>query len=76
MKKLSVALATFNEEENIARCLQSVKDFADEIVIVDGTSTDRTVEIAKKYHAKIEITTNPQIFHINKQKAIDFCSIW
>ena len=68
---LSVVLATFNEEANIAECLLSVKDIASEIVIVDGTSTDKTVEIAKSYGAKVIVTTNPPIFHINKQKALD-----
>jgi glycosyltransferase involved in cell wall biosynthesis len=71
--KLSVALATYNEEENIGRCLKAIKDLADEIVIIDGSSTDETVEIAKKYGAKVTITDNPPIFHINKQKAIDAC---
>ena len=47
--KLSVAIATFNEESNIRDCLQSVKEIADEIVIVDGTSIDKTVEIAKEF---------------------------
>jgi glycosyltransferase involved in cell wall biosynthesis len=74
MKKLSVVLATYNEEENLDRCLASVKDLADEIVIVDGTSKDKTVEIAKSYSAKVIITTNPPNFHINKQKAIDKAS--
>jgi len=69
--KLSVVLATFNEEENIERCLLSVKDFADEIVIVDGTSKDRTVEIAKSLGARVIKTTNKPNFHINKQMAID-----
>jgi glycosyltransferase involved in cell wall biosynthesis len=69
--KLSVCLATYNEEQNIARCLESVKDIADEIIVVDGSSTDKTVEIAKKYGAKVTVTDNPPIFHINKQKAID-----
>lgn len=71
MKKLSVVLAVFNEEENLARCLSSIKDIADEIVIVDGTSKDKTVEIAKSFGAKVTVTTNPPNFHINKQKAID-----
>ena len=71
MNTLSVVLATFNEEKNIRRCLDSVKDFADEIVIVDGTSKDSTVEIAQQYGAKVVVTDNPPIFHINKQKAID-----
>ena len=71
MNKLSVVLATYNEEENLPRCLDSVKDLAYEIVIVDGTSKDKTVEIARKYQAKVLVTTNPPNFHINKQKAID-----
>lgn len=70
-KTLSVVLATFNEEKNLAACLQSFKDIADEIVIVDGTSTDKTVEIAKKFGARVKITTNKPNFHINKQMAID-----
>jgi glycosyltransferase involved in cell wall biosynthesis len=71
--KLSVAFATYNEEENIGRCLKAVKDLTDEIVVVDGSSTDKTVEIAKKFGARVIITDNPQIFHINKQKALDAC---
>lgn len=49
---ISVAMITLNEESNIERCLNSVK-WADEIVIVDSGSTDRTIEIAKKYTDKI-----------------------
>ncbi|HXS15373.1 MAG TPA: glycosyltransferase family 2 protein [Candidatus Saccharimonadales bacterium] len=73
MKKqtLSVVLATYNEEKNLPDCLKSVKDLADEIVIVDGTSQDRTVEIAKSHGAKVIIMENNPMFHINKQKAID-----
>ncbi len=71
MNKLSIAIATFNEEANIDRCLESIKDIAWEIVIVDGTSSDRTVEIAKKYNARVYIKDNPPIFHKNKQKAFD-----
>lgn len=74
MKKISVVLATYNEEGNLPRCLDSVKDLADEIVIVDGTSKDKTVEIAKKYNAKVKVTSNPPNFHINKQKAIDLAT--
>lgn len=74
MATLSVVLATFNEETNLPECLESVKDLADEIVAVDGSSTDKTVEIAKKYGARTLVTDNPLIFHINKQKAIDLAS--
>lgn len=72
--KISVALATFNEEKNLSACLNSVKGLADEIMIVDGSSTDKTVEIARKYGAKVIVTDNPPIFHINKQKAINVCT--
>ncbi len=51
--KLSVGIITFNEERIIAKTLESVKDVADEIVIVDSYSTDKTAEIAKKYGAKV-----------------------
>src|SRR3989344_7030102 len=74
MKTLSVVLATFNEEKNLASCIESFKDIADEIIIVDGASTDKTVEIAKKYGAKVKISTNKENFHINKQMAIDIAT--
>lgn len=72
--KISIAIATYNEENFIDDCLGSVGKLADEIIVVDGNSTDKTVEIAKKYGAKIVITDNHQIFHINKQKAIDLAT--
>lgn len=71
---LSVALATHNEEVNIGPCLESVKGLADEIVVVDGESADKTAEIAKSFGAKVIIAKNLQMFHINKQKAIDSCT--
>ncbi|MBI2613534.1 MAG: glycosyltransferase family 2 protein [Candidatus Levybacteria bacterium] len=74
MQKLSVVLATYNEEENIASCLTSIKDLADEIIVVDGSSKDNTVEIAKKYNAKIAVVENKPNFHINKQKAIEIAT--
>lgn len=71
MKKLSVVLAVFNEEKNLEACLDSIKHIAEEIIIVDGSSKDKTVEIAKRFNARILVTDNPPIFHINKQKSID-----
>ncbi len=50
--KLSVAIITYNEESNIRRTLESVK-WADEIVIVDSGSADRTVEICREYTDKV-----------------------
>lgn len=70
--KLSVVLATYNEEENIRKSLDSVYEWADEIVIADGTSTDNTQEIAEKeYKARVLVVPNLKNFHVNKQKAID-----
>jgi glycosyltransferase involved in cell wall biosynthesis len=43
--KLSVVIITFNEEMNIGRCIASVIDIADDIVVVDSFSTDKTEEI-------------------------------
>lgn len=71
---LSIAIATFNEEQNLSRCLGSVASWVDEIVVVDGGSSDRTVQIARSFKVKVIITDNPPIFHINKQKAVDACS--
>ena len=50
--KISISLITFNEEDNIRPCLESVT-WADEIVIVDSFSTDRTREIASEYTDRI-----------------------
>ncbi|WP_299755820.1 glycosyltransferase family 2 protein [uncultured Pontibacter sp.] len=49
--KVSVVVITYNEERNIARCLESVKNVADEIVVVDSFSTDRTKEICLSFGA-------------------------
>ncbi|MCF8366644.1 MAG: glycosyltransferase family 2 protein [Bacteroidales bacterium] len=53
MPKLSVVIITFNEERNIARCLSSVKDVADDIVVVDSFSTDNTKSICESYGARV-----------------------
>lgn len=51
--KISVTIITYNEEAHISRCLDSVSDVADEILVVDSHSTDRTCEIAGSHGAKI-----------------------
>lgn len=53
MVKISANIITLNEEDNIARCIESIKDLVDEIIIVDSGSTDKTVEITKKYTSKV-----------------------
>lgn len=72
--KLSVVLATHNEEKNLKRCLSSVVGLADEIVIVDGDSTDKTRQIARSFGAKVIKSKNYPIFHVNKQKALEAAS--
>ena len=52
MQKISVVIITYNEEKNIRDCLESIK-WADEIIIVDAFSKDRTVDIAKNYTDRI-----------------------
>src|SRR5207249_4472706 len=51
---LSIAIVTLNEEANLPRTLVSVR-WADEIVVVDSGSTDRTCEIAREYGARVVI---------------------
>jgi glycosyltransferase involved in cell wall biosynthesis len=52
MQALSVIIITFNEASQIARCIRSVQDIADEILVVDSYSTDNTIEIAQALGAK------------------------
>ncbi len=53
MKKLSLCMIVKDEEDSLDRALENAKIFADEIIIVDTGSTDKTKEIAKKYSDKI-----------------------
>ena len=50
---LSVVIITFNEEANIARCLQALGNIADEVLVVDSFSTDRTVDICRAHGARV-----------------------
>ncbi len=65
MTRLSVVIITLNEERNIERCLESVKDIADEILVVDSVSKDNTVAIAEKYGARI--ISQPFLGHIEQK---------
>lgn len=53
MATISAIILTFNEEQHIERCINSLKSIVDEIVIVDSYSTDKTLAIAKKLGAKV-----------------------
>lgn len=65
MKKLSVVISAYNEEVKIEDCLKSV-NFADEIILIDNSSTDKTSEIGKKFNAKIFKRENNPMLNINK----------
>ena len=52
---LSVVIITFNEEKNIGRCIESVRNVADEIIVVDSLSTDNTVQIAESLGADVRL---------------------
>lgn len=69
---ISVALITKDEEQNIRRTLESVK-WADEIVVVDSGSTDRTCDIAREYGAKI-FHEDWKGFSAQKNSSIEKCS--
>src|SRR6059058_425137 len=69
---ISVALITKNEEQNIRRTLESVK-WADEIVVVDSGSTDRTCDIAREYGAKI-FHEEWKGFSAQKNSSIEKCT--
>jgi (heptosyl)LPS beta-1,4-glucosyltransferase len=66
---LSVTVIALNQEANIAPCLESVT-FADEIVVVDTGSTDRTVELARAFTDRV-VTTEWQGFALTKNFALD-----
>jgi glycosyltransferase involved in cell wall biosynthesis len=73
----SVAIITFNEELNIKPCIESIHELADEIIVLDSFSTDKTLEIASQF-MKVKIFTNEFKGHIEqKNKAIELCNgIW
>jgi glycosyltransferase involved in cell wall biosynthesis len=74
MPTLSVILITRNEEANLADCLASLEGIARQIVVVDTTSTDRTLEIAKNYGAVISQPADWPGFGPQKNRALDLAT--
>lgn len=84
---LSAVIITFNEERNIERCILSLKEIADEIVVLDSFSTDRTEEICRKHGVKffqhkfdghiqqknraITYASNPHVLSLDADEAPD-----
>ena len=62
---MTVAIITYNEENNIGRCISSVLEIADEILVVDSFSTDKTEEICKSFG--VRFVKNPFIGHIEQK---------
>ncbi len=71
--RLSLAVVSLNEEANIGRCLASARGLADEIVVVDSGSTDRTRAIAAE-HGAIWHERPWDTFHGQKNAALGFCT--
>ena len=65
MNKISTVIITYNEEKNIARCLDSVQEVSDEILVIDSFSTDQTKKIAEDKGAKF--VGNPFESHIQQK---------
>lgn len=70
---LSVIIVAMNEEDRIGRCLESVKEIADEIIVLDSGSTDRTIDIAKTYTDQVFETDWPG-YGPQKQRALEKAS--
>lgn len=70
---VSVIVITLNEEAAIGRCLASVA-WADEIVVVDSGSTDRTVELARAAGARVTVTSDWPGFGRQKNRALDLAT--
>lgn len=69
MPTLSVAMIVKNESQDLAQCLETVKGWVDEIIILDSGSSDNTKEIALQYGAKFYENTNWQGFGKQRQLA-------
>ncbi len=67
---LSVIIITKNEEDRLGTCLESVRDLANEIILFDSGSTDKTLEIAKKYTQQVFETDWPG-YGLQKQRALE-----
>ena len=71
MLKISGTIITYNEEKNIARCIESMLPVCDEIIVLDSLSSDKTKEICLKYNVKF--LSKKFLGHVEqKNKAVEF----
>ncbi len=71
--RISAAIITLNEEDRLEKCLSSLQQIVDEIVIVDSFSTDRTEEIARRYSAKF-VQNEFQDYARQRNRALELCA--
>jgi len=71
---ISACMIVKNEEDSLERCLNSIKDIVDEIVIVDTGSTDSTVEVAKHYTDKIYFHEWENNFALHRNQSISYAT--
>ncbi|HOP13067.1 glycosyltransferase family 2 protein [Lentimicrobium sp.] len=87
MIRLSVVIITYNEERNIGRCLESVRGIADDIVVLDSFSTDKTEDICKEHGARfirhkfeghieqknraVSLASYPHVLSLDADEALD-----
>lgn len=71
---ISACMMVRDEEKNLGRCLESIKDFVDEIIVVDTGSKDKTIEIAQKYGAKIFEHPWQNDFSLHRNQSIGYAS--
>ena len=69
-QSLSVTIIARNEADRLARCLESIHGWADEIVVLDSGSTDATVEIARRFSERVQVTDWPG-YGPQKQRALE-----
>jgi len=73
-RSVSLCMIVKDEEKDLGRCLESVKDIVDEIIIVDTGSTDKTIEIAKQFNAKIDYFKWQQNFADARNKSLSLAT--
>jgi glycosyltransferase involved in cell wall biosynthesis len=72
-KLLSACMMVKDEEANIGRCLNSIKGFVDEIIIVDTGSTDDTINIAKSFGARVYNHPWQSDFSLHRNQSLSYC---
>jgi tetratricopeptide (TPR) repeat protein len=73
-QKISLCMILKNEEKFLPGCLRTAKDLVDEIIVVDTGSTDRTMEIAREYGAKVYEHSWQNDFSLHRNQSMDYAT--